>query len=649
MIFVYWTIFNLIFNSYALGGPGQSSSIGVLPTAAFPTINDQNVPISGVEEVVTDCGWIYAAAGTTSPGYYSVPNFGTFNLGSGNIGQSNVGYNNTGYGNYGTGNIGRLNCGNGNIGYLNDGNGNMGALNAGNMNIGDGNDSTGSPCIGYNNTACTGVIGTFTSDTIYSIGLDLEGSYLIGNNSTGTGLIGQDNMGAFSIGFENENGFFSGNIGVQNNGDGLVGSNNDGTAVIGQYNEGSGIIGLYNNGSFQIGVNNTGAIEDPTFAELNIGMGNGGGYQDIGVLNTGTNLTGFNLTGSDDTGGAYIDTGNVPLSQSILFDPTDTVYTQNIGSNFNPTPSESRPDGVKTPFIVPITTEYRFNLAFPAILTVVDLGCPGDIIVVYDWSHVIMTTTIPQPAAVYNCTGLVDGDAALADPFYSRNFVTILPGLHILTFAVTAASPSSGTALAFRVDSILPRPPCMECEAPVPPIDSFGSQSIDLPDSFHLYVETEPCPVPGNSSVIPVPIVPGNSSAIPVHNSTSCTSSASVSTAACQDCEKSAIVWCKTKNFQMPRDLIATHAESKTLCPAGLGRPSTPAAQLEITSLLLQCRLKHQAAHNTTHDDFVQGPWIGSDWQGRDYNGEFCLVATGEFVHRAKDCGGKRRFICALP
>lgn len=625
MVFVYWAIFNLVFNSRAVLR-AQSSSIGVVSTASFPNQNEQNIPISGVREVVTDCSWIYAAAGSTSPGFYSVPNFGTFNLGSGNIGQANVGYNNTGFGNYGQENIGRLNNGNGNIGYLNDGSGNMGALNVGADNIGDANNSTGSPCIGYNNTACNGVMGALTSQTGYSIGLDLEGTYLIGNNSTGTGLIGQDNTGAFSIGFENENGFFSGNIGVQNNGDGLVGYYNDGTAVIGQSNEGAGIIGLYNDGNFQIGYNNTGTLAEPTLQEAIIGLDNVGGWQDIGVLNDGSQSTGFSQT-SGNQGGTYIDTSDVELSEPIIFDPTNTVYAQNIGTDFNSKPSESRSAGVDNPFIAVITTEYRFNLDFPAILTVVDLGCPGDVIQVYDWSDLLMTTTIPQPAALYNCTtGLTDGDEALSDPFYSRNFVTISPGLHILTFSVPTGG---GTALAFRVDSILPRPPCKECDAPIPPIDPFDSATIDLPDDFRLYVQAaDNCK----------------------EDAAAANSTGSASSSSYRDCEKSAAIdWCKSKNFQMPRDLLATHAEAKELCVAGLGRPSTPSAQLEITSLLLQCSINYnKATYNQTGSEFSQGPWIGTDWKGRDFKGEFCLVASGEFVKRAKDCEGKRRFVCAL-
>ena len=641
-MFVYWVIFNLVFGPFSPVLAVQSSSIGVLSTSYFPNTNENNLPITGIVEVVCDCGWIYAAAGNTSPGYYSVPAFGTFNVGSGNIGQANVGYNNIGYGNYGTNNIGRLNNGNSNIGYLNSGTNNTGALNTGSWNIGDNNNSTGTPCIGYNNTGCTGVIGALTSQTSFSIGLDLQGAYLIGNNSTGTGLIGQDNTGAYSIGFENENGSLFGNIGVQNNGDGLVGAGNDGTTIIGQYNDGTGVIGLYSNGTFQIGYNNTGSAPAPTIEEAIIGLDNVGGFQDIGVLNDGDNLIGFQLTGSDLIGGEYVDTSETPLSEPIIFDPTDTVYTQNIGSNFNSQPSESRPAGVSSPYIVDLNAEYRFNLDFPAILTVVDLGCPGDIIQVFDWSNLIMTTTIPQPAPVYNCTGLTDGDEALADPFYSRNFVTLAPGLHILTF-----SSSSGTALAFRVDSIRPPEPCKECLAPVPPIESFDSQSIDLPDYFRLYVQTETCPVTETATATV------NSNTTITNNNTtqlnSTSSSSSSSSQSCTFCDKSTINWCKSKNFQMPRDLVATHAEAKDLCPAGLARPATPAAQLEITSLLLQCSILHNKHNfqNETSIEFTRGPWIGSDWKGRDFKDEYCLVANGEFVNRAKDCSSKRRFICA--
>ena len=111
---------------------GQSSSLGVLSTTLFSPQASINVALSGIIPVeALNCGWNIAGAGSTAPGYYTLPFFSTFNLGSGNVGSSNVGFGNVGFGNYGTGNIGRLNTGTGNVGYLNGGSANAGAFNTG--------------------------------------------------------------------------------------------------------------------------------------------------------------------------------------------------------------------------------------------------------------------------------------------------------------------------------------------------------------------------------------------------------------------------------------------------------------------------------------------------------------------------------------
>lgn len=677
MIFTFWVIVNLLLKSPFTSGSfqsGVSSSIGVLSTAKFPTEAAENLPINGTVTIIPNCGWHYAAAGTTAPGFYTVPNFGTFNVGAGNIGQANVGYNNTGFGNYGTFNTGRLNNGKDNIGYLNDGSGNMGALNTGTFQIGDNNNANApgaSPCIGYNNDACSAVIGTDTNQATFAIGVDLQGSFLIGSNSTGSGLIGQDNYGANSIGFQNSNGSVNGNIGVLNIGDGLVGYNNTGNAIIGQDNSGSAMIGY----------NNTASNSIIGFNQI--------GSQNIGVENSGELLIGFGLTGTNSTGGSFDYTSEI-VSDPIIFDPTDTITSENIGNNFNSQPSEIR-SGVTNPFIVNIESAYQFNLDFPAILSVVDLGCPGDVIEVYDKLSYLMTTTFPRPVVPINCTGLNTPEEALADPKYSRNFITLQPGYHLLTFSLV--NSSSGTLLAFKLDLILPPPPCKECDLPVPPLEGFNPDSIAptlppfaLPDDIHL-PDSSCCPIDRTNSRS------DGSSATSSSYSSSCSSSAcfsmttnttnvtnvtnttnttyatntthTVNTTNATNTTNTTITtntantnnatnttntanttpWCKSKNFRMLRDSFVTHTEALGYCLHGLARPATPRDQLEITSLLFQC----PPTNATQPPSYSGGQWIGSDWNGRPGQSESdCLVAHGESVLKAKDCNSKRRFICKL-
>lgn len=629
MIFVSWVILNLLFPSHLISAsfaPGTSSSIGVLSTASFPTTAAANLPMSGMAVVKSDCGWHYAAAGSTAPGFYTVPNFGTFNVGGENIGQANVGFNNIGFGNYGTDNTGRLNNGKANIGYLNDGKGNMGALNTGNSQIGDNNKAAPGdslPCIGYNNLACSAAVGAFTNQSTYVIGYQMQGSFMIGSNSNGSALIGQNNTGFNSIGFQNTNGTFNGNIGVLNVGDGLVGFNNTGFNDIGQNNTGFGLIGIDNYGIFEIGYNNTG--------NSSIGI-NQSADEAIGVLNyNGTFLIGFNLTGFNQTGGIYIDTSNISLSEPIIFDPTDTITTPNIGSDFNSQPSELRLS-VQNPYIQPINASWQFTLEYPAILTVVDLGCPGDIIQVYDQFSLIMTTSFPRPPVGMNCTGLDSADEALADPNYSRNFITLQPGYHLLTFSLY--NSTTGTTLAFKLDSILPPQPCQECEIPVPPLQDFDPNNglndllpFGLPADIHL---PENCVILDESS-----------SSSSSSSSKKCVRMNSTETEAQSTSESSSASWCRTKNFQMLRDTFVTHTEAQAHCLIGLAHPSNPADRLEITSLLFKCSPTHRPFNASG------GQWIGSDWNGRQGDAQTdCLVAHGEKVMRAKDCNSKRRFIC---
>lgn len=648
MLFVYWTILNLLLpKSKASFQSGTSSSIGVLSSSSFPSEASENLPFNGTTGVKPDCGWIYAAAGTTSPGYFAVPNFGTFNLGSNNVGQANVGYGNIGFGNYGENNIGRLNNGNNNIGYLNDGYNNTGALNTGNDIIGDAN--SGYQCIGYNNTQCLFVIGTLTNMTTYSIGGELEGSFLFGSNSTGNGLIGQDNSGQFSIGFQNQNGTISGNIGVLNEGDGLVGYDNAGTNIIGQENVGDDIIGMFNSGSNGIGLNNTLLVKAD--GPINIGL-NQTGANNIGVDNFGDRLIGFELVGSDLIGGTYIDTSSTPLSQEIIFDP-QVISEENIGTNFNSQPANENRTGVNTPYIQQISAVWSVYLEFPAVLSVVDLGCPGDIIQVYDaaLNSVVLVTSIPSPNPLASCIGLNDPDEALADPIYSRGFVTLQPGSHFLSFSLV--NGNSGTSLAFRLDYIKPPVICKECDAPVPLLDKFSDNPIiedapefALPEDIKMYIKHD-CDQSSESSEVSEN---SENTIISISNSTQTGSQAdSRSKSSSQTASQSiasysnSTLWCQSKRFKMLRDAFVTHSEASILCKDaadGLAKPNSPAGQLEITSLLFQCQ------PTSTNLTFPEAFWIGSDWKGHEPKKESCLIGRGENVMKAKDCDFKRRFIC---
>ena len=642
MLFVYWAVFNLLVpRSLASFQSGTSSSIGVLSTSSFPTESAANLPFNGTTEVKPDCGWIFAAAGSTAPGFYSVSNFGSFNVGSNNVGQSNVGYNNIGFGNYGQNNTGRLNNGFNNIGYLNDGYNNTGALNTRNNNIGDNN--SGNQCIGYNNTQCSSLIGTLTTESTFSIGTELEGDFLFGSSLTGTGLIGENSQNKFGIGFQNENGAIYGNIGVLNDGDGLVGYNNTGTTMIGQNNQGQSLIGLNNTGTIQIGYNNTGGAD--TLIEASIGI-NQIGNTDIGAYNNGNFLTGFELTGNDLIGGTYVDTSAIELSQEIQFDP-QIISSENIGTDWNSQPANENRSGVNTPFIQSITAVWSFYLEFPAVLSVVDLGCPGDIIQVYDEvvNAIILVTSIPGTNSGGACTGLNDADEALADSIYSRGFATLPPGSHYLTFSLV--NGNSGTSLAFRLDYIKPPVVCKECDIPVPLLSKFNDDpiisdppSFDLPDDIKLYTENcdeSDAGYEGYSES-------DNSRNTTVSTSNNSTNNNSTSTDNSSGSSyKRVNFWCESKRFQMLRDTFLTHSEALIKCSAGgLAKPDSPAAQLEITSLLFQCKPSSSTPTNSTQPEAL---WIGSDWKGNDHRGD-CLVARGEYVMKAKNCNSTRRFIC---
>jgi hypothetical protein len=654
MLFVYWTVFNLLLPKSAVLASfqsGTSSSIGVLSNSSFPSEASENLPFNGTTAVKPNCGWIYAAAGSTSPGYFIVPNFGTFNLGSNNVGQSNVGYGNIGFGNYGQNNIGRLNNGNNNIGYLNDGYNNTGALNTGNNHIGDSN--TGNQCIGYNNTECNSVIGTLTTLTTYSIGSELNGNFIFGSNSTGNGLIGQENQDQFNIGFQNQNSVSSGSIGVLNDGDGLVGYNNTGFNIIGQDNMGEAIIGILNDGDNQIGYNNTGILT--SYNSINIGFEQSGS-NDIGVSNSGNNLTGFDLVGNNLVGGTFIDTSSVPISEEILFDPQIISSSEeNIGTNYNTQPANENRSGVNTPFIQTITAVWSVYLEFPAILSVTDLGCPGDLIQVFDsaLNEIILVTSIPSPNPLATCVGLNDADESLADPIYSRGFVTLQPGSHYLSF--TLVNGNSGTSLAFRFDYIKPPVICRECDAPVPLLHKFIDRPIiddppgfNLPEDIRMYMKNDSEIISDDKSVDKSSSTSTSTSDITSNITSNTTSTRNITRTDSQSDFKNFKSWCQSKRFQMLRDSFVSHSEASILCNEaadGLAKPNSPAGQLEITSLLFQCK------PTTANITFPETFWIGSNWKGgqghkRNDRRLLCLMVTGEKVVETKDCNSKRRFIC---
>lgn len=667
MFFVYWVICNLLLPRTVLSSfqSGMSSSIGVLSTAGFPTSAAENLPFDGVKAVKADCGWSYAAAGNTSPGYYLNPNFGNFNLGFNNVGQANVGYGNTGYGNYGQNNQGRLNNGNNNIGYLNDGSNNMGALNTGNNLIGDNN--SGTQCVGHNNTQCTSTIGTLNTETTFSIGTELQGDYLFGASSTGIGLIGQNNQNQFSIGFQNVNGNVSGNIGVMNSGDGLVGYNNTGSNIIGQSNVGQAVIGLENSGNFQIGYNNT-AVENSSTTTTNYGYSQIG-TNCTGTLNDGTNLIGFNQVGNDNVGGVYIDNSAIDLNPAIIFNPEIIPSEQNIGTNFNAQPANEVRLRINTPFIQSISTTWRVFLEFPAVLSVVDLGCAGDVIEVFDEAAnaIILVTNIPSLNAAPVCAGENDPDASLADPTFSRGFVTLPAGPHALSFFL--GNGNGGTALAFRFDSVRPDPDCPECTAPVPLLSKFCPNPIIeipiVPDDLKVCEVPEPAvqndPSQASeqsesaskntnenaSEPVKPPAKPKTQNLQTLQKLQSQKLQSpqqklqSPPTLPQKSNPKS--LWCESKRFQMLRNTFLPYAEAANLCTKtadGLATPNSPAAQLEITSLLFQCRPSNSG--NVTDPEAL---WIASDWTGKVYK-DACLYAHGEKVLKTKNCNHNRRFIC---
>jgi len=484
----------------------DSSSIGALNATFQASSGAINIPTSGVVSVRIDNGWKVAAAGSTLPGYFIVPNFALYNVGSGNAGQANIGHNNTGVANYGYRNTGRLNTGTGNIGYLNTGTGSIGALNQGSFLIGDNN--TASPgSIGYNITGdlafTTGNIGINITNSSYNVGMGIgNGSkFCVGSGLTGYGLIGLSSSGAYHVGVNNTNSTGAadvGNIGFDNTGDANIGMMNYGEFLIGVNNTGAASFGYNLTGYYQVGYNDTQAYynttaDDPDLMQVGFNLL---GFNNTGILIDGGNNTGYSITGYDNIGCSISATGSTPAEASCIVAPTIPAYPISaawtfpqfslIGSGFNPMPS---PEAIGNTtlaaingFNATINAAYAFTLHEPAVLSVVDLGCPGESILVYDGDQSILYATVPGSVfgSSFSCTlatTVNDPDDALSNFSFARGFVTLKPGLHFLQFS-TMGGPSAGTAFAFRVDTFGALPCNRLCPIPMPFIGFKGSTPL---------------------------------------------------------------------------------------------------------------------------------------------------------------------------
>ena len=109
----------------------------------------------------------------------------------------------------------------------------------------------------------------------------------------------------------------------------------------------------------------------------------------------------FKLTGRDLIGGDYVDTGeNTCLNRSFFFDPNRHCLPQNVAQfQLNSQPSESPFRQRRFSLHCRILTRVSFQFSFPGNFDGCWFGMSFSIIQVYDWSNLIMTTTIPQPAS----------------------------------------------------------------------------------------------------------------------------------------------------------------------------------------------------------------------------------------------------------
>ncbi len=337
-------------------------------------------------------------------------------------------------------------------------------------NVGDGNSQAipfQFPAYGYNNDQAEAVIGANNAGS-YLIGSQQQGSYLIGSQQEGTDLIGFNNTGTLATGVSNYESIID-TIGAFNvNGTEVIGQGNNGSYLVGFINQGNGIVGYEGTGSLLYGFNVTGFNNTGVDLEGSGLIGAASNYSIvIGYNCSGQNIVGVN-NDVDGTVGSFgtFDNPVLPNYNVNFALPSGSLST--IGSNYNTLPTTEQASSTGA-FITQITAEYKFNIDVPAILSVVDLGCAGDLISVYDFGSLLFTTTAPSSTTL-SCSqmSLSDPDAALAEYSYSRGFGYLAPGLHALTFTVAAGG--NGTALAFRIDSIGQGTPCgnNQCPGPVP-------------------------------------------------------------------------------------------------------------------------------------------------------------------------------------
>lgn len=369
----------------------------------------------------------------------------------------------------------------------------------------------------------------------------------------------------------NSGGIASGAIGTVNEGEAVVGSGNVGTLLIGVDNEANEAIGIGNTADFTIGAFNNGTAL-ATLSNLTIGF-NQSGLNDIGAFNTINDFTGYNNTVT-----SYVDTSYIPLNEPIIFVPTASNVLANIGTNYNNPANinEQAKTASTAPFIRRITSTWYFNLEFRAVLSVVDLGCPGDLIAVLETKcpeiemKPLLVTQLAQPLALgTTCMGLNDPETALADPVYSRGLITLDKGFHLLSFDVAAVSPiatpgTGGTSLAFRLDYIRPSSDrCVECEAPIPPLFGFPDEAlIGDPPKFEL-PEDIMMPPYKNCEVIKAKPSP--------------------------ELGKTCNPWCKSKHFKILKGTRLTFKQAAAICVDGLATASTKLLKEELMELTKKC------------------------------------------------------------
>lgn len=514
------------------------------------------------------------------------------------------------------------------------------------------------------------MIGTYNADGEYLIGNDQTGSYAIGEDQQGTYLIGYQNTGYTSIGTENTN--------TDPVNDGPIGVGNTGTFLVGQDLTGDTLIGFSSSGNSSIGTNTTGSL----LIGFTVGGNSSTGFNVSGTLvqgadsegenvtgfyNDGTNLIGTGLTGSDIIANSVNFTDpTVPEWTPVSFDyPTGTSTT---GSTYNspPSPEQASSEGA---FITQITAEYPVNVEAPqsALLSVVDMGCAGDIISVYDWGQLVYTTPPPPATTTLNCTqlSLSDPDAALANYAYSRGFFTLTPGLHILTFG-----SQNGTVLGFRVDYIIPGEACNGCPGAVPFLHP-ASRTPLMPPPAPWALPLKPSVVPGVPPVKPVvPVTPpikpdcncdrvnaslpvgtivGGTGARPPIGTVLSTSSSSNSTSIVDDSNVSS-----TSNTNSTNTNKRQSKKTKVLKAGRFFVPVGRKVSYYTADALCRRFQNARLAHLDSADQpGLQGVpqstplWVATDFRGDRRDGA-CLSLSRQRITAQPDCKQPQRVLCEL-